>query len=229
MIKMRILFDINNKKFQRTIIANKSQFSCFALSEKNNLLVAGLQNHIFFFWDENCEWVFKQDLESIEGIDWVYSLSFNESENKLISCNGDNKIAIMQQPCNQLQQWKMVQIINMDNFVTQAIFFGNDSFIIHPWMSNNMLVYNFNQQSNVFTLSNSFLMEGEGQSCYSFSSLYIKYRKFKFNTIQNQKKFRDNYLSNKIKISFAYFQQTKTKNYNYSKELDFRNGTFGEL
>ncbi|CAD8061552.1 unnamed protein product [Paramecium primaurelia] len=65
--------------------------------------------------------------------------------------------------------------------------FGNNSFIIHLWMSNNMLVYKFNQQSNVFTLSNSFLMEGEGQFVILFfRSLYIKQTQLSIKQDKNQ-------------------------------------------
>ncbi|CAD8110313.1 unnamed protein product [Paramecium primaurelia] len=173
MIKIRSLICINNSKVQRKIQVDQNSFSCFAISEKNNLLVAGLQKHIYF-WEENGLCVLKLDLQLIDGFDWVYSLSFNESQNKIISCNGDHNITIIQQQNNQIQQWKIVQIINMDNFGTQAICFGDDSFVFHPWMSRTMFVYKFNQQNDQYTLSNTFLMQGEGQNCYSFISQYIK-------------------------------------------------------
>ncbi|CAD8169452.1 unnamed protein product [Paramecium octaurelia] len=177
MIKMRSLFGVNNQKIQMKIHANNNLFTCFAICEKKNLIVAGLEK-LIYFWEESGQCVVKLDLKEIDEIDdWVFSLRFNESQNKLITCYGNNTIAIIQQQNNNIQSWKIIQLIVLNNFGAQAYFFGDDIFVVHPWMSKTMQVYKFCEENYLFKLSNSFLLEGEGQQCNSFQTIYIKQRR----------------------------------------------------
>ncbi|CAD8126142.1 unnamed protein product [Paramecium sonneborni] len=175
MIKIKPLFGVNNHKILMKIIPNSNQFSCFAISDKNNLLVAGLQEHIYF-WEVNCEWYFKQDLQVNDEQDWIYNLSFNESETKLISCTGGGKITVIELESNQEKLWKIIQIIYLDNFAVQATFFGENSFVIHLYLLKIMLIYELNQVDGQFIKSNQFLMESEGVQSQTFNSSYIKQR-----------------------------------------------------
>ncbi|CAD8112983.1 unnamed protein product [Paramecium primaurelia] len=167
-IKFWSINGINNQKFITKVYENERHYSCFAISDKNQLVVAGIENRIQFLYEDN-QWKVYQYIENHN--DRIYNLSFNESENILISFGGDYKISIMQK-FNQF--WKIIQIINVDGFGNQATFIGDNTFIFHPWCSKYMFQYILKQKNNqIFCLSNKIQMDGEGNLCNLCFSQYI--------------------------------------------------------
>ncbi|CAD8110867.1 unnamed protein product [Paramecium sonneborni] len=168
-IKFWSINGINNQRNITKIRQIDSCYSCYAISDQNQQVVVGMEKKIQFIQMDD-QWKVSQYIENHN--DQIYNLSFNDSETILISCGGDYKISIIQ---NFNRLWKIIQIINVDGFGNQAAFIGDNTFIFHPWCSKQMFQYKLIQKNNqMFYLSNSRLMDGEGDLCNLCFSQYIK-------------------------------------------------------
>ncbi|CAD8188175.1 unnamed protein product [Paramecium pentaurelia] len=140
----------NNKWYaQQKLTEHNNWIRCILINQFDDLIISGSRDKSIKFWRKDNLWQCSQTLNHHNSD--MMSTSLNESQNYLISCaQDDNEILISQQQENK--EWIIIQKINQQG---QRLCFISDSlFIVQPYLSSKMNIYELNHQTKLFNQIN---------------------------------------------------------------------------
>ncbi|CAD8163737.1 unnamed protein product [Paramecium octaurelia] len=113
-------------------------------------------------WQKQNEWLYSQTITDHNS--YVAGLSFNEQQNKLISCGGDQFILVIEQ--SQLnKQWIVIQTIKVDQYGYRLCFNDDNTFTFQPYNQD---------QLHIFEMVTKHISVKGGSDYLFFPQQYIK-------------------------------------------------------
>ncbi|CAD8165526.1 unnamed protein product [Paramecium pentaurelia] len=89
------------------------------------------------------EWICQQTI--MDHNDEVYQLSFNQQQNRLVSCSYNGLILIIEQS-EQNKEWIVKQKIKVEQYGYRVCFIDDNMFTFQPYGKEQMCVYEMNNQ-----------------------------------------------------------------------------------
>ncbi|CAD8118875.1 unnamed protein product [Paramecium sonneborni] len=203
-------------KFIQKLNAHQNGILCLIINKKENLIITGSRDTTIKFWkrflqNENQYLFWSQQQIIMNHSHNVYDLSLNQNEDKLISCSEDKKILVLSY---QEKQWKIYQIITVQNFGYRLCFINNKLFTFQPRLGLTMHVYEMNQNKK-YEHSFEIDVKGGNQECrIFFPQQYINQK----NILINKNGFHINIIKviitkEEIKKQKVYFKVEQSINY----------------
>ncbi|CAD8082842.1 unnamed protein product [Paramecium primaurelia] len=122
------------------------------------------------FWQKQNEWLCSQTIT--DHTQYVGGLSFNEQQNKLISCGIDTFILVIEQ--SQLnKQWMVIQKIILEQCGLRLCFIDDNTLTFQPLYKEQMQVFEMNSTNKQYTKTKDILVKG-GSDLWLFPKQYIK-------------------------------------------------------
>ncbi|CAD8215095.1 unnamed protein product [Paramecium octaurelia] len=102
-----------------------------------NIIISGSEDNTIKFWQKQNQWLCTQTITDHN--DYVYGLSMNESQNKVIQ-SGEDKLILVIELSEQNEQWTVIQKITVETDGVRLCFIDNDTFTFQPWQKEYMQV-----------------------------------------------------------------------------------------
>ncbi|CAD8084259.1 unnamed protein product [Paramecium primaurelia] len=155
------------------LVGHTSSILCLIYNQKEDLIISGSDDKTIKFWsyNENCENNNKQLWSCFQTIkkhsSYVYALSLNENQTKLISCGLDKLILVMELLKTQYSySWIVLQEINVENDGYRLCFIENNIFAFQPRSYSKMDIYEITSNSEgQFLKTKEIDVKGYSQSC----------------------------------------------------------------
>ncbi|CAD8133773.1 unnamed protein product [Paramecium pentaurelia] len=122
------------------------------------------------FWQKQNEWLCSQTITDHNH--YVWGLSQNEQQNRVISCGEDKLILVMEQ---QNKQWIVIQKITVETEGFRLCFIDNNTFTFQPWQKEYMHVFEINSTNKQYSKTKDIPVDGGGDTSF-FPQQYIKYK-----------------------------------------------------
>ncbi|CAD8114854.1 unnamed protein product [Paramecium sonneborni] len=155
------------------IQAHSNPITCLIFNRVENLIISGSGDNNIKFWSYNfneAKIYYQQTIQ--EHVNWVYSLSINNTGNKVISCGHDQLILIIEYN-NESQSWIVIQKIMTQYFGYRLSFITEDIFTFQPRSQPYFEVYKLNEESKQYIKTTCIQIQGGDESCVSlFPSIY---------------------------------------------------------
>ncbi|CAD8107844.1 unnamed protein product [Paramecium sonneborni] len=160
----------NSWDFQQKLIGHKGGIVCLLLNNNEDIIVSGSQDKKIKFWQKQNEWMCSQTITNHTNI--VYGLSFNEQQNKLISCAGDSSILIIEQQ-EQNKSWIVTQKITVEQFGYRLCFIDSNTFTFQPYGKQYINIFQMNTEKYYIKTKDISVKGGQSDNCF-FPQQYIK-------------------------------------------------------
>ncbi|CAD8113788.1 unnamed protein product [Paramecium primaurelia] len=127
----------NQWNCQQILNGNSNSIDCLLINNTDDLIISGSYDKTIKFWIKYNQWICQQ---TISDLGFVYSLSLNEQQNKLISCSRDSQILIIEQ--SKLDKyWSVTQKIKVDVYGQRLCFINDNLFTFQPYCKDQMHIY----------------------------------------------------------------------------------------
>ncbi|CAD8212577.1 unnamed protein product [Paramecium pentaurelia] len=105
---------------------------------------------------------------------YVYSLSLNEKQDKLISCSLDSQIFVIEYSQND-QKWNVSQRIKVEQHGRRLSFINNNQFTFQPYIQEQMHLYQINSRNQQYFKSKQITVKSGSLCCINqFPQQYLK-------------------------------------------------------
>ncbi|CAD8179418.1 unnamed protein product [Paramecium octaurelia] len=143
---------------------------CLLLNNNEDLIVSGSEDNTIKFWMKKSEWQCQQTIKDHSGS--VFGLSFNQQQNRVVSCSRDKLIFIMEQQF-QNKEWVVIQKIVVEQYGYRLCFIDNNMFTFSQHDKLQISIYEMNSGSQQFTKTRDIHIKcRQGDDCL-FPQLYI--------------------------------------------------------
>ncbi|CAK61756.1 unnamed protein product (macronuclear) [Paramecium tetraurelia] len=209
---------INNKewKCEQKLLGHTSSIWALIINKEEDLIISsGLDKRIKFWTQQNQEWICFQTID--EGISsHVYSLSLNESQTQLISCNGDSTIFIIEK--QKQNEWQITQKLKTTQAGYRVCFINEKIFTFQPKAAENLEVYE-KKENGEFVKSTDVSVQGANSYCrFLFPQQFI-----------NQKSLLISKNGSYLNFIRYYQNNDQTNEFKLEQSIDFGSDTIGYL
>ncbi|CAD8119575.1 unnamed protein product [Paramecium primaurelia] len=133
--------------YQQILNEHNDIIQCLIINTNEDLIISGSDDCTIKFWINKNEWFCQQTIN--DHSKKVFGLSFNQQQNRVVSCGYDQYILIIEQS-EQNKEWKVIQKI-IDNYGYRICFIDNNMFTFSPKSQEQISVYEMNNNNKQFT------------------------------------------------------------------------------
>ncbi|CAD8144092.1 unnamed protein product [Paramecium pentaurelia] len=133
---------------QQKLNGHKGSIQCLLLNNNEDIIVSGSNDNQIKFWQNQNGWLCSQTINDHTQI--INGLSFNEQQNRLISC-GDDKFILVIEQNEQNKQWIVIQKITVEQYGFRLCFIDNDTFTFQPFCKEYIEVFEMNNNNKQYT------------------------------------------------------------------------------
>ncbi|CAD8179281.1 unnamed protein product [Paramecium pentaurelia] len=149
---------------------HSNTITCLVFNLNEDLIISGSHDSNIKFWMKKNEWLLQQTIT--DHSNYVYGLSLNQEQNRIVSCGYDKFILIIENQ-GQNTEWKVIQKINIDNCGWRVCFIDNNLFTLSQRDQEYISVFEINTINKQFTKTRDITIKcGSDTNCL-FPQQYI--------------------------------------------------------
>ncbi|CAD8109962.1 unnamed protein product [Paramecium sonneborni] len=153
-------------------IKYKGRINCLIKNNNEDNLISSCNDKTIKFWTKQNEWVCQQIITDHQH--WVYQLSQNDEQNKVISCGWDQLILIIEYS-EQNKKWIVIQNIKVDCQGMRLCFINDNLFTFQPHKGNSLLIYEMKSVNKQFINTKHVTLDpDDNDGVVFFPQQYIK-------------------------------------------------------
>ncbi|CAD8120894.1 unnamed protein product [Paramecium sonneborni] len=166
-IKLTSSFTMSNPKVYQKLTGHSYSISGLLYNQKGDLIVSSSYDNTIKFWSNNSKtkfgWICTQTIYDHKNS--IYSISFNELENEIISCGEDNLLLVLYQ---YDLIWRVKQQIRLNFFGIRLCFIDMNTFIFLSYSSSYLEVYQRIDSRSQYLKITNFAIAGVDQPCQTY-------------------------------------------------------------